>query len=80
MVTPPILDNKLTSSPSVFNPSALLREAWRQKNLEAVNVPGVNGGRLYAVSFNCLILAGSILCALKYVANRLGVPLTAPRL
>jgi uridine phosphorylase len=41
MVTPPILDNKPTSSPSVFNPSALLREARRQKNLEAVNVPGV---------------------------------------
>ena len=41
MVTPPILDNKPISSPSVFAPSALLREARRQKNLEAVAVPGV---------------------------------------
>jgi uridine phosphorylase len=41
MVTPPILDNKLTSSPSVFMPSTLLREARRQKNLETVNVPSV---------------------------------------
>src|SRR5258707_11881671 len=41
MVTPPILDNKRTSSPSVFAPSALLREARRQKPLEAVDVPSV---------------------------------------
>ena len=41
MVTPPILDNKIISSPSVFAPSALLREARRQRNLEAINVPGV---------------------------------------
>jgi uridine phosphorylase len=41
MVTPPILDNKRISSPSVFAPSALLREARRQKKLEAVDVPGV---------------------------------------
>jgi uridine phosphorylase len=41
MVTPPILDNKRISSPSVFAPSALLREARRQKNLAAVAVPGV---------------------------------------
>jgi uridine phosphorylase len=41
MVTPPILDNKRPSSPSVFAPSALLREARRQKNLPAVDVPGV---------------------------------------
>jgi uridine phosphorylase len=41
MVTPPILDNKSTSSPSVFLPSALLREARRQKNLPAVEVPAV---------------------------------------
>jgi uridine phosphorylase len=41
MVTPPILDNKNTSSPSVFVPSALLREARRQKNLPTVQVPSV---------------------------------------
>jgi uridine phosphorylase len=41
MVTPPILDNKNTSSPSVFVPSALLREARRQKNLPTVPVPPV---------------------------------------
>ena len=41
MVTPPILDNKRASSPSVFAPSALLREARRQKNLPAVEVPSV---------------------------------------
>src|SRR6202165_2293339 len=41
MVTPPILDNKHTTSPSVFAPSALLREARRQKNVEAVDVPAV---------------------------------------
>jgi uridine phosphorylase len=41
MVTPPILDNKNTSSPSVFVPSALLREARRQKNLPTLLVPPV---------------------------------------
>jgi uridine phosphorylase len=41
MVTPPILDNKNTTSPSVFVPSALLREARRQKNLPTVQVPPV---------------------------------------
>jgi hypothetical protein len=41
MVTPPILDNKRIASPSVFAPSALLREARRQRNLEAINVPGI---------------------------------------
>jgi uridine phosphorylase len=41
MVTPPILDNKSPSSPSVFLPSALLREARRQKKLPAVQVPAV---------------------------------------
>jgi uridine phosphorylase len=41
MVTPPILANKIISSPSVFAPSALLREARRQKRLEAVDVPTV---------------------------------------
>ena len=41
MVTPPILDNKHTSSPSVFAPSALLREARRQKQVAAVDVPAV---------------------------------------
>jgi uridine phosphorylase len=41
MVTPPILDNKHTTSPSVFAPSALLREARRQKNVEAADVPAL---------------------------------------
>jgi uridine phosphorylase len=36
-----ILDNKNTSSPSVFLPAALLREARRQKGLAAVDVPPV---------------------------------------
>lgn len=39
MVTPPILDNKHTTSPSVFTPAALLREARRQKDVAAVRVP-----------------------------------------
>jgi uridine phosphorylase len=38
---PPILDNKNPSSPSVFRPAALLREARRQKGLAAVDVPSV---------------------------------------
>jgi uridine phosphorylase len=38
---PPILDNKHTSSPSVFVPSVLLREARRQKSIPAVQVPSV---------------------------------------
>ena len=38
---PSILDNKNTSSPSVFQPSALLREARRQKGLTAADVPPV---------------------------------------
>lgn len=41
MVTPPILDNKHTSMPSVFVPAALLREARRQKGLNTVAVPAV---------------------------------------
>jgi hypothetical protein len=41
MVIPPILDNKHTSSPSVFVPPALLREARRQKNIPAAQVPTV---------------------------------------
>jgi hypothetical protein len=41
MAMPPILDNKNTSSPSVFVPSALLREARRQKNITAMQVPSV---------------------------------------
>lgn len=41
MTTPPILNNKNTSSPSIFVPSALLREARRQKNLPTVSVPPV---------------------------------------
>lgn len=38
---PPILDNKNTSSPTVFEPVALLREARRQKHLSEVPVPSV---------------------------------------
>jgi len=38
---PPILDNKQTASPSVFIPSALLREARRQKDLALADVPPV---------------------------------------
>jgi uridine phosphorylase len=36
-----ILDNKEPSSPSVFRPEALLREARRQKALAAVDVPAI---------------------------------------
>jgi hypothetical protein len=38
---PPILDNKNPTSPTVFEPSALLREARRQKGLTEVPVPAV---------------------------------------
>jgi uridine phosphorylase len=38
---PPLLDNKDPSSPSVFRPAALLREARRQKGLTDVDVPAV---------------------------------------
>jgi uridine phosphorylase len=38
---PPLLDNKNPSSPSVFRPAALLREARRQKGLPNVEVPRV---------------------------------------
>lgn len=38
---PPLLDNKNPSSPSVFRPAALLREARRQKALPTVDVPPV---------------------------------------
>ena len=38
---PPLLDNKNASSPSVFQPDALLREARRQKGLAAADVPGI---------------------------------------
>jgi uridine phosphorylase len=41
MAIPPIIDNKHTSSPSVFVPSALLREARRQKNIPTQRVPAV---------------------------------------
>jgi len=41
MAMPPILDNKDSSARSVFAPEALLREARRQKNLRAVDVPPV---------------------------------------
>jgi len=38
---PPILSNKSPPAPSVFQPAALLREARRQKNLPAADVPAV---------------------------------------
>jgi uridine phosphorylase len=38
---PPLLDNKNPTAKSVFEPSALLREARRQKGLATVNVPSV---------------------------------------
>lgn len=38
---PPILENKDPKSPSVFLPSALIREARRQKGLPVVDVPGI---------------------------------------
>jgi uridine phosphorylase len=38
---PVILDNKNPSSPSVFRPAALLREARRQKALPNIDVPAV---------------------------------------
>lgn len=41
MNVPPILHNKRPSSPSVFRPAALLREARRQKGLPDVDVPAV---------------------------------------
>jgi hypothetical protein len=37
----PILENKSPTSPSVFSPSALLREARRQKGLTTADVPPV---------------------------------------
>lgn len=39
MSPPPILDNKNPEAPSVFAPSALLREARRQKGLATADVP-----------------------------------------
>ena len=41
MDLPPLLDNKHWDSPSVFAPSALLREARRQKGLPAAAAPAV---------------------------------------
>ncbi len=38
---PPILQNKDTKSPSVFLPSALIREARRQKALPVIDVPEI---------------------------------------
>jgi hypothetical protein len=38
---PPILENKDPSAPSVFLPSALLREARRQKQLPVADVPEI---------------------------------------
>jgi uridine phosphorylase len=40
-VSAPILDNKDASAPSVFDPSALLREARRQKGLAVADVPSI---------------------------------------
>lgn len=37
----PIMENKAPASPSVFSPSALLREARRQKGLSPANVPPI---------------------------------------
>lgn len=41
MPSPPILENKDPDSPSVFEPTALLREARRQKGLVAADVPPI---------------------------------------
>ncbi|MFZ0210566.1 MAG: nucleoside phosphorylase [Roseiarcus sp.] len=41
MDLPPLLDNKPTDSPSVFTPSALLREARRQKGIARAEAPPV---------------------------------------
>jgi len=41
MLIPPILDHKHHSTPSVFSPSALLREARRQRGLSQQDVPDV---------------------------------------
>jgi hypothetical protein len=41
VVIPPILENKQTTSPSMFVPAALLREARRQKGLPNVAVPAI---------------------------------------
>jgi uridine phosphorylase len=41
MTKPPLLENKNASSPSVFRPAALLREARRQKGLAVVDVPAI---------------------------------------
>src|SRR2546428_13880065 len=41
LAMPPLLDNKNPSSPSVFRPAALLREARRQKGLTDVEVPAI---------------------------------------
>ena len=38
---PPLLDNKNPAAKSVFAPSALLREARRQKGLATVSVPSI---------------------------------------
>jgi uridine phosphorylase len=41
MSSPPILDHKDPAAPSVFEPTALLREARRQKGLAIIDVPPV---------------------------------------
>jgi uridine phosphorylase len=41
MLNPPILDNKETTEPSVFQPSGMIREARRQKGLPIADVPRV---------------------------------------
>jgi len=42
MSSTPILDNKDPGAPSVFEPTALLREARRQKGLPIVEVPAIS--------------------------------------
>ena len=41
MTRPPILDKKTHAAPSIFSPKALLREARRQKGIDAIDVPRV---------------------------------------
>jgi len=38
---PPIIDKKTHAAPSVFSPKALLREARRQKGIDAIDVPRI---------------------------------------
>jgi uridine phosphorylase len=40
-VSPPLLRSKVYQAPSIFTPDALLREARRQKGIDAVKVPKI---------------------------------------